>query len=110
MATMSRPERDRQDALRPGRRRCARLAHAQPGGEEAHERADETVGRHAAEIVAELAHQGGAAPARIGPDRAGEAAAHADAVPAARDPGDEDQRMLDHVATGRAAAYFETAR
>ena len=101
---------ERQGALRPGRRRCARPARAQPGGEEADERADEAVGGDAAEIVAELAHQRGGAPARIGPERAGEAAAHADAVPAARDPGDKDQRILDHVATGRAAAYFETAR
>ena len=80
---------ERQDALRPRRRRCARPARTEPGSEEADQPADEAVGGHAAEIVAQLAHQRGGAPARIGPQRAGEAAAHADAVPAARDPGDE---------------------
>ena len=90
---------DRQDALRAGGGRRIRPARAEPGGEEADQPADEAVGRHAPEIVGQLPPQRGGAASRIRPQRAGKAAAHANAVPASGDPGQEDQRILDHVLT-----------
>ena len=65
---------------------------------------EEAVGRHAADIVEEVAFGGRGTAARITAERAGEAAAHADAVEAAQEPGAEDHQMVAHGQTHAAVS------
>ena len=69
--------------------RCS-LRRADDLAQGAGERAQEAVGRQAADIVEQMALGGRAPAARIAAQRTGKAAAHADAVEAAGKPGSKD--------------------
>ena len=96
---------------------CAR---ADDLAERAGERAEEAVGRQSAGIVEQVAHDGRASPARIAAQRAGKAAAHADAVKATlrnrrrRSPGNRSSAdcpahaRLDHRRLLLARRYWRT--
>ena len=64
--------------------------------ERAGDSAQEAVGRQPASIIEQVTLDGRGPPARIAAERAGKAAAHPDAVKAAREPGSEYQQIVGH--------------
>ncbi|TIO05771.1 MAG: hypothetical protein E5X89_17495 [Mesorhizobium sp.] len=81
------------------RRRHRTLRGADDLTEPAREPAEEAVGCQSAGIVEQVARNGCASPALITAQRASKAAAHADAVKAAREPSGEDHEEIGHWQT-----------
>src|SRR5688572_20094191 len=65
------------------------------------EKAEEHVCRHTSRVVKEMSRNAGGATIRVGTERAGETAAHPNTVEAARDSGDEDQKVIAHRSSTR---------
>jgi hypothetical protein len=77
-------------------RQAEALRRADDLAEHSRKHAQKAIGGQAAGVVEQMAHDGRAAAAGVAADRAGKAAAHADAVKAACETGAEEQQILTH--------------